>query len=137
MVTKKIAHNKLSNRSGLTMIELLVVLAILVILIILAFMAWRGQINKANDAKRKADLERLKVTFEDYYNDKECYPDAAILDNCFRSFLLSIGAAILILTPFCFAFVRYPDKISFFLFIPSGLVTIVIVFLAFLIIVAN
>jgi hypothetical protein len=30
-------------------------------------------VDKARDADRKS-LQRLGVTFEDYYNDYECYP---------------------------------------------------------------
>ncbi|OGK36862.1 hypothetical protein A3F03_00745 [Candidatus Roizmanbacteria bacterium RIFCSPHIGHO2_12_FULL_41_11] len=34
-----------------------------------------GQIQKANDAKRKSDLEQLQRTLETYYNDNGKYPD--------------------------------------------------------------
>jgi len=30
--------------------------------------------NKARDAQRKKDLGRIKIAFEEYYNDKGCYP---------------------------------------------------------------
>lgn len=33
-----------------------------------------GQIQKANDAKRKSDLEQLQRTLETYYNDNGQYP---------------------------------------------------------------
>jgi hypothetical protein len=37
-------------------------------------------IGKANDAKRKSDLNKLKTTFEEYFNDKEIYaPEEDIL----------------------------------------------------------
>ena len=82
MKRKNSFKNKFSSDPGFTLIELLVTVAILAVLIIMLLIAWRGQIDKANDAKRKTDLERLKVAFEGYYNDKECYPDSTILDNC-------------------------------------------------------
>ena len=33
-----------------------------------------GQIQRANDAKRKSDLDQLKTTLEVYYNDNGRYP---------------------------------------------------------------
>lgn len=69
-------------RPGFTLIELLVVVAILAMLLILAFGSWRNQIDKARDADRKTDLQRLKIAYEDYFNDYECYPPITILDNC-------------------------------------------------------
>jgi len=32
------------------------------------------QINKGQDGKRKHELTQLNKVFEDYYNDKQCYP---------------------------------------------------------------
>ncbi|AKM78962.1 MAG: Type II secretion system protein G [Candidatus Beckwithbacteria bacterium GW2011_GWB1_47_15] len=70
------------KRAGLTLIELLIVIAILAILILLGWFSFRRQIDKANDAKRKDQLSKLAVAFEDYYSDFDCYPDETILDNC-------------------------------------------------------
>ena len=70
------------NYRGFTLIELLVTIAILGMLIILTSIAWRNQLNKARDAQRKADLERIKIAFEDYYNDKGCFPPENILQIC-------------------------------------------------------
>ncbi|MEK7514052.1 MAG: type II secretion system protein [Patescibacteria group bacterium] len=67
-------------KRAFTLIELLVVIAILAILLIMGFGSWRNQINKARDADRKSDLQRLSVAFEDYFNDYECYPPAAWFD---------------------------------------------------------
>lgn len=36
-----------------------------------------GVFNKARDAQRKKDLGRIKIAFEEYFNDKGCYPDSA------------------------------------------------------------
>lgn len=52
----------------------MVVMAILAILITMGWMAWHNQIDKARDAQRKDHLNRLKISFEDFYNDKKCYP---------------------------------------------------------------
>jgi general secretion pathway protein G len=69
-------------RPGFTLIELLVVITILAMLAFTGFMSYRRQIDKANDSLRKDDLQRLSTSFEDYYNDHNCYPPADILDNC-------------------------------------------------------
>lgn len=71
-----------SARAGLTMVELLIVVAILAILIILSIFGIINQQSKANDAKRKADLESVRIAFENYYNDNSRYPDGDILDDC-------------------------------------------------------
>jgi len=73
---------------GFTLTELLIVLAILAILIVIVI----GIINpisltgRANDAERKRDLNMIKKTFEEYYNDHGEYPcdvsDWNIEDNC-------------------------------------------------------
>jgi len=44
-----------------------------------------GQIQKANDAKRKSDLEQLQRTLETYYNDNGKYPPSsgnAVIPPC-------------------------------------------------------
>jgi len=70
------------RQAGLTLIELLIVIAIIAVLIIVGWMTWRNQFNKAKDASRKDDLQRLSIAFEEYFNDYECYPPADILQNC-------------------------------------------------------
>jgi len=71
-----------ANRRGFTLIEILIAFSILVLLALLGFMAWQNQAAKARDARRKADIKRLNIAFEDYYGDKDCYPAADILQNC-------------------------------------------------------
>ena len=73
----------MSRRSqGFTLIEILIAFAILTLLALMGFMAWQNQAAKARDARRKADIKRLNIAFEDYYGDKDCYPLANILENC-------------------------------------------------------
>jgi len=63
--------------------EILIVTALIGIIsvaVILLLDPW-AQINKAHDAKRKHDLAVLQKSFEDYYSDKGCYPQAEHL--CF------------------------------------------------------
>ena len=69
-------------KKGFTLVELVIVIAILAILLIIAMMSWRNQIDKARDAQKKADLQRLSIAFEEYFSDWNCYPGADILDNC-------------------------------------------------------
>lgn len=77
----------MSNRrtlaqSGMTMIELLVALAIVAILIVALYFLSQTQLTRSRDARRKADLEKIKVVFEDYYNDNNCYPAGNVLLTC-------------------------------------------------------
>lgn len=64
------------------MIEILIVLAILAILMILFLLVFRTQLARGRDARRKSDLEKIKIAFEEYFNDNGCYPPADILNNC-------------------------------------------------------
>lgn len=68
-------------RRGFTLTELLVVIAIIALLAVVLFNSLINQRNAADDAKSKADLSRLKIAFEDYYNDHNCYPPAAWFDS--------------------------------------------------------
>jgi len=66
----------LKNRQGLTLIEFLIVVAIIALLTMIAlsqFNLLQGR-DKAIDSHRKSDLDRLKISMEDCYGDKGCYP---------------------------------------------------------------
>lgn len=63
------------------MIELLIVVAILALIGTAMFMGLSIHMMKARDSRRKADLEKLKVAFENYYNDNECYPPLDVFFN--------------------------------------------------------
>jgi len=69
-------------QKGITMIELLIVVTIILILMVALYRTIGRDTNKARDADRKADLKEIKVAFESYYNDNNCYPDAGVLENC-------------------------------------------------------
>ncbi|PJC43574.1 MAG: hypothetical protein CO039_03230, partial [Candidatus Pacebacteria bacterium CG_4_9_14_0_2_um_filter_34_50] len=71
----------MKNR-GFTLIEVLIVVAVLAILIIMALLLTPRQLEKARDGQRKSDLQKIKIAFEDYYNDNGCYPSADVLHNC-------------------------------------------------------
>ena len=74
--------NYTNKKDGFSMIELLTAVAIIAILILVFMFAMRNQTARGNDAKRKADLENIKISFEDYYNDNDCYPPETTLDVC-------------------------------------------------------
>ncbi|MFH0749487.1 MAG: prepilin-type N-terminal cleavage/methylation domain-containing protein [Candidatus Gottesmanbacteria bacterium] len=69
---------------GFTLSELLIVISLIAIIAILGILTYQRQTIKGFDVKRKADLARLRVVFEDYYNDHNCYPQVATWNgyNC-------------------------------------------------------
>jgi len=70
--------NRLSEQ-GLTLVETLIVMAMIAVLAIIGIVIFNpfGQIKKGWDAKSKHDLSELRKVFEDFYNDKGCYPKAS------------------------------------------------------------
>jgi prepilin-type N-terminal cleavage/methylation domain-containing protein len=73
---------KRSAQLGLTMIEILAVLAIIGVIIVALMLSLPKQLGRSRDAQRKADLEKVKIAFEDYYNDNGCYPDQTMMQSC-------------------------------------------------------
>ncbi len=62
------------NTNGFTLVELIIVVSIISVLALIALTYFRGQIFKGNDAKRKSDINRIKVAVEEYEKDHNCYP---------------------------------------------------------------
>ena len=52
------------NKPGFTLVELLVVIAILAVLAIIGFAAFRGISSRANDAKRRGDIDAIAKALE-------------------------------------------------------------------------
>ena len=67
------------NTRGFTLVELMIVLTLIAILAVIAIYSFGSQIFKANDAKRKADLNRIKIAAEEYEKDHNCYPPASLM----------------------------------------------------------
>ncbi len=63
------------RKKGLTIIELLIVITLLVLLLVAAIIFAPTQIKKGRDARRKADLDVLKIALYDYYFDHDCFPE--------------------------------------------------------------
>lgn len=85
------------KNKGFTLVEILVVIAILLImiLILIGILNPIVLVNKAKDSRRKKDLNRIRVAFEEYFNDKGCYPNKTLRDqlidseNCGTNFVFS------------------------------------------------
>lgn len=77
-VSKKVRSRP---NSGFSMLEILVVVAILALLIISLLLVVQLQLMRSRDAIRKGHLEKLKVAFEGYYNDNDCYPPTDVFFN--------------------------------------------------------
>jgi len=81
--------SKLSNlfkknafQYGFTMIELLIVVGIIGLFSTMGVVGFQASAQKGRDASRKDDLQRIKIAFEDYYSDNDCYPPSGTLSIC-------------------------------------------------------
>lgn len=59
----------------------MIVVSIIALLVIALYTSVTKQRSKAEDARSKNDLENIKVAFEDYYNDHNCYPPTTWFDS--------------------------------------------------------
>ncbi len=66
------------------MVELLIVITVLGLLTTFTTIIAPVQIAKSRDARRKADLERIKIALYDYYFDADCFPKN--LPDCNKNF---------------------------------------------------
>ena len=80
----------MKKNKAFTLVELLIVMAILMTLTVMAVGIINpiALVNRGKDAQRKKDLNRIKVAFEEYFNDKGYYPGEDLVeefmdkDNC-------------------------------------------------------
>lgn len=71
----------MKNKKGLTLVEILIVMSIIAILavMLISILNAIGITNRARDAQRKKDLNRVKVAFEEYFSDKGYFPNADLV----------------------------------------------------------
>lgn len=60
---------------GFTLIEVIIIVTIIAFLFAFIVYSLRNQIFKGYDAKRKGDMHKIQVAFEEYEKDHDCYPD--------------------------------------------------------------
>ena len=72
----------------MTLIEVMVVAIILLILLLATMMNAPKFVAKANDGRRKSDLEAFRIAFERYYEDNGCYPEEGLLTTCWANTLV-------------------------------------------------
>jgi len=91
---------------GITLIELLIVVSLLSLIILFSIWMYSKQLARSHDANRKADLEKIRISFEDYYNDNNCYPGPEVLSSCnagsFSPYLSSIPCDPVNKTPYLY-----------------------------------
>jgi general secretion pathway protein G len=96
------------KKSGFTLIEILIVVAILAILTLTVIYSITHNLANSRDARRKADLERLKIAMEDYYGDKNIYPPDGSLGNCeseiLKPYLSSVPCDPKTKLPYCYIY---------------------------------
>jgi type II secretory pathway pseudopilin PulG len=64
---------------GATLIEIIIVITIIAFLVVIFMAFFRNQFFKGNDARRKGDIQRIKVAIEEYEKDNNCYPDPSLV----------------------------------------------------------
>lgn len=96
------------SQKGFTLIELLIVVTIIGILVVISIWSITSNLAKSRDSKRKADLDRIKIAFEEYYVDNDTYPPADALSNCggdeLRPYLSNIPCDPRTKTSYCYIY---------------------------------
>ncbi|MBU2592364.1 hypothetical protein KKD61_02810 [Patescibacteria group bacterium] len=71
-----------AGERGISYLEIIIILAIFMVLVISGYLSVIGNLAKGRDAKRKSDLRKISVAFENYLDDKACYPEISLLQTC-------------------------------------------------------
>lgn len=88
------AKNK-QNKSGFTIVELLIVIVVIGILAAITIVAFNGVQQRGRDAERTSDVKQLKKALEMFYAENSYYPAVGDVTNAtFRTNTLKIPAGI-------------------------------------------
>jgi len=70
-------------KRGFTLTEVLVVMSIVMIMIVImvGIINPTALVDKGYDARKKKDILRIKVAFEEFFNDKGCFPTGYNFDT--------------------------------------------------------
>lgn len=73
---------KYKRQGAFTLVEFIIVITLLMLMAIITVSALNpGMLTeKGRDAQRKKDAGRIRVAFEEYFNDKGCFPTQATID---------------------------------------------------------
>lgn len=80
-LARRCYYNSMQKSRGFTMIEVLIVIATLALLVTAGMFYIYPNMARGRDGKRMSDLSKIKIAFEDYYNDNECYPPITTLES--------------------------------------------------------
>lgn len=72
----KRSTNAPSEKSGFTLVELLVVLSIVALMLTLAIPKYFHSVDKAREATLRQDLNALRESIDKFYGDQGRYPDS-------------------------------------------------------------
>ncbi len=73
--------SKEKKYQGMTLVEVMIVISIIALLSSAFTVFIRMQLFKANDAKRKAEINRIGLAVEEYEKDHDCYPSSVTCTN--------------------------------------------------------
>jgi len=73
-VMEDITVEKINNKFGFTLVELLVTISIIAVLTSIGVVFYQNSKQKADDAKRRQDLLNIQEAFEQYYAAEGSYP---------------------------------------------------------------
>ena len=81
---KKLTNKRglgLSSSKGFTLIEVVLVLAIGGLIFLLAFIAFQQVSANRRDTQRRSDAGRVLAELENYYGDKNKYPNSSVAEE--------------------------------------------------------
>jgi prepilin-type N-terminal cleavage/methylation domain-containing protein len=67
-------QNKYTIQQGFTMVEIIIVVIIIGLLSVAGGTVYTSSLKTARDARRKTDLENIRLALESYRNDSSAYP---------------------------------------------------------------